>query len=532
MQIAKSESIVLTREAEPCRSTRVNWNAQIRRHAMMTPDAIALSFKDRSTTWLQLQERISCFASFLEKKGIGFGDRVLILMFNRPEFVESVLALNLLGAIAVPVNFRMTASEVAFIAQDCDARAIITDAPLEALVAQVVDRTTGIAFVVTAGTTMSGSVINYETALSENNSPKVIDIPDDTPALIMYTSGTTGNPKGAVLTHSNMQSQALTCIRALQLYDPDDIGFCAAPMFHIAALGSMAPSFVLGLSTIIYPTGTFDAAEVLDALSQGEVTTTFFVPTQWQVLCEEQLSRPRELKLKVISWGAAPASDSLLHSMSKAFPSASNIAVFGQTEMSPITCVLEGRDAIRKLGSVGKVVPTVQARIVDDNMNDVGVGKVGEIVYRGPTMMREYWNNPSATAEAFAGGWFHSGDLVRMDEEGFIFVVDRKKDMIISGGENIYCAEIENVLHGHPGIAEVALIGKPDKKWGEVGVAVLAATPGADVRDLSVQVLSEWLDARLARYKHPKVTMLVEALPRNASGKVLKSELRSLVKEK
>ena len=175
---------------------------------------------------------------------------------------------------------------------------------------------------------------------------------------------------------------------------------------------------------------------------------------------------PESLHCANISWGAAPSSDTILRAMADTFPDAFNVAVFGQTEMSPITCVLDGEDAIRKLGSVGRVIPTIQARVVDDEMNDVAPGEVGEIVYRGPTMMRDYWNNPTATAEAFDGGWFHSGDLVRVDDEGFVYVVDRKKDMIISGGENIYCAEVENVLFGHPAIVEVAVIGRPDDEVG------------------------------------------------------------------
>jgi fatty-acyl-CoA synthase len=188
--------------------------------------------------------------------------------------------------------------------------------------------------------------------------------------------------------------------------------------------------------------------------------------------------------------------------------------------------MLLGQDAIRKLGSVGRVIPTVSARVVDENMNDVPRGQVGEIVYRAPTLMAGYWNNPAATAEAFAGGWFHSGDLVRQDDEGYVWVVDRKKDMIISGGENIYCAEVENVLAGHPAIAEVAVIGRPHPKWGEVPVAVVALGAAAAAR-LTLVELDEYLSERLARYKHPKALEIVDALPRNPSGKVLKTELRN-----
>jgi fatty-acyl-CoA synthase len=188
--------------------------------------------------------------------------------------------------------------------------------------------------------------------------------------------------------------------------------------------------------------------------------------------------------------------------------------------------MLLAQDAIRKLGSVGKVIPTVAARVVDENMNDVPVGQVGEIVYRAPTLMAGYWNNPKATAEAFQGGWFHSGDLVRQDDEGYIWVVDRKKDMIISGGENIYCAEVENALAAHPAIVEVAVIGRPDAKWGEVPVAVIALGAVSD-KSLELADLDGFLTERLARYKHPKALEIVDALPRNPAGKVLKTELRA-----
>jgi fatty-acyl-CoA synthase len=193
--------------------------------------------------------------------------------------------------------------------------------------------------------------------------------------------------------------------------------------------------------------------------------------------------------------------------------------------MSPVTCMLLAQDAIRKLGSVGKVIPTVAARVVDENMNDVPVGQVGEIVYRAPTLMAGYWNNPKATAEAFAGGWFHSGDLVRQDGEGYVWVVDRKKDMIISGGENIYCAEVENALAAHPAIVEAAVIGRPDEKWGEVPVAIVAL--GGVHTDLDLGDVEQFLTERLARYKHPKALEIVDALPRNPAGKVLKTELRA-----
>ncbi len=200
-----------------------------------------------------------------------------------------------------------------------------------------------------------------------------------------------------------------------------------------------------------------------------------------------------------------------------------NIAVFGQTEMSPVTCALDGADALRKIGSIGKPVSIVSARVVDDDMKDVTPGEVGEIVYRGPTTMAGYWQNPEATAEAFCGGWFHSGDLVRADDEGFLYVVDRKKDMIITGGENVYCAEVENALAAHPAVAELSVIGLAHERWGETPAAVVVLRPGAS---LTVEELREWGSDRLARYKLPTVVYVVEGLPRNASGKVMKNVLR------
>ncbi|WP_305093597.1 fatty-acid--CoA ligase FadD5 [Prescottella sp. R16] len=511
-----------TAALEAGRFRRNNWNNQVARHALMIPDRAALRFQGATITWSGLHDRVERLAGALDRRGVRFGDRVLILMLNRPEYLETVLAATALGAIAVPVNFRMTAPEVAFLLRDSGARVVVTDTVLAPLVEAVRAETAELEQTITVG-----DPDGYEALIAEPGEPHLpVDIPDDTPALIMYTSGTTGRPKGAVLTHANMAAQALTCIRAFQMHRPDDIGFCASPMFHIAALGSMAPSLMLGLTTVIHPVGAFDPDTLLDVLEQERVTSLFLVPVQWQAVCAAQQHSPRNLKLRNISWGAAPASDTVLRAMAETFPEASNVAVFGQTEMSPITCVLDGEDALRKLGSVGRVIPTVQARVVDDDMNDVPPGQVGEIVYRGPTTMLGYWQNPAATADAFHGGWFHSGDLVRVDGEGFVYVVDRKKDMIISGGENIYCAEVENALFAHPKVLEAAVIGRADPQWGEIPVAVVALRP--DAGGLTLDELQQFLGTQLARYKHPKALLCVEALPRNASGKVVKGELRAL----
>ncbi|MHA7651134.1 fatty-acid--CoA ligase FadD5 [Mycobacterium sp. ML4] len=508
---------------QPYLARRQNWVNQLERHALMQPHAPALRFLGRTLTWADLNRRVTALAGAMSRRGVGFGDRVMVLMLNRTEFVESVLAANMLGAIAVPLNFRLTPSGIAFLVKDSGARVVVTEAVLAPVATGVRTIAPVLDTVVVAGTTGEDGVLFYEDLINEaGDEPAPVDIPNDAPALIMYTSGTTGRPKGAVLTHANLTGQTMTTLYTGGVDLNNDVGFIGVPLFHIAGIGNLLSGTLLGLPTVIYPLGAFDPGQLLDVLEAEKVTGIFLVPAQWQAVCAEQQARPRDLRLRVMSWGAAPAPDVLLRQMSEIFPGTQILAAFGQTEMSPVTCMLLGDDAIRKRGSVGRVVPTVAARVVDDEMNDVPVGEVGEIVYRAPTLMSGYWNNPEATAEAFAGGWFHSGDLVRMDPDGYVWVVDRKKDMIISGGENIYCAEVENVLAGHERIVEVAVIGRTDEKWGEVPIAVAAVTEG----HLRIEELDEYLTERLARYKHPKALEIVDALPRNPAGKVLKTELR------
>ncbi|MBO0678570.1 long-chain-fatty-acid--CoA ligase [Mycolicibacterium sp. S2-37] len=512
---------------QPYLARRQNWTNQLARHALMQPAEPALRFLGRTTTWGELQERVTKLAGALSRRGVGFGERVLILMLNRTEFIESFLAVNKLGAIAVPVNFRMTPPEIAFLVSDCAARVVITESVLAPVATAVRDLDSTLETVIVAGGVSDDGVLGYDDLIAEPGlDAEPVDIPNDAPALIMYTSGTTGRPKGAVLTHVNLAGQAMTFLFTNGADLNHDVGFIGVPLFHIAGIGNTIVGLLLGRPTVLYPLGAFDPGALLDVLAEEKVTGIFLVPAQWQAVCAAQRASPRDLKLRVLSWGAAPASDTLLRDMAETFPGTQILAAFGQTEMSPVTCMLLGEDALRKLGSVGKVIPTVAARVVDEDMNDVPIGQVGEIVYRAPTLMAGYWNNPKATAEAFAGGWFHSGDLVRQDDEGYIWVVDRKKDMIISGGENIYCAEVENVLAAHPSIAEVAVIGRADEKWGEVPVAVAALRTDTGGPALTLHDLDGFLTERLARYKHPKALEVVDALPRNPAGKVLKTELR------
>ncbi|MCT9819735.1 fatty-acid--CoA ligase FadD5 [Microbacterium sp. W1N] len=517
-----------TAYAIPTAARRNHWMNQVATHAANKPDAPALRFLGAETSWAQARDTMDAFAAALARRGVGFGDRVLLLTLNRPEVVLSVFGINRLGAIAVPINIRLTPPEIAYIVDDADADVLIVEGPLAPLVGAVAQVTDRVKKVIVIGEAGDGQEAWADLVAEDTAGFEAPDVPEDTTALIMYTSGTTGRPKGAMLDHLNLYAQSITCLRANNVNDESDIAFMTAPLFHIAGLGSIAPNFIIGIPTVIHPLGAFNPGELLDAWEREKATIVFNVPQQWQVICADPTLPDRDLHLRIISWGAAPASDTLLHAMADRFPHATNVAVFGQTELSPITCVLRGEDSLRKLGSVGRPIPTIQYRVVDEDMNDVAPGEVGEIVYRGPNLMKGYWRKPEETAAAFEGGWFHSGDLVKQDEEGFVWVVDRKKDMIISGGENVYCAEVENVLAAHPKILEAAVYGRADERWGEVPVAAVALHPA---QELSIDELQDWLSDKLARFKQPKHLVVVPALPRNAAGKVNKVALRTADRE-
>ena len=507
---------------------RMSHGEQLARCSRRTPDKVALRFGNSALTFSQFDERVTRLANALASRGVRKGDRVAVFMTNRIEMVESYFACCRLGAVCVPVNFRLVADEVGYIVNDCGASALLVDGGLAGLARTVRQSVPALAtcFVTGAPAEDAGPGAEpYEgvTAAASSEAPH-IDVAEHDLAFIMYTSGTTGRPKGAMLSHFNLFMNTANMMVEMSITGADEVWLSGLPLFHIGGLNGILPYFLVGGTSVILASGQFDANTVVDILEREQITGCYFVPTQWQQICAVPGIRERDFKLRRIMWGASIAPPSVLQAMAGTFPGVPTYNAFGQTEMSSVTCVLKGEDAIRKMGSVGKAANNVEARIVDDDMNDVSVGEVGEIVYRGPTVLQGYWEKPEATAESFTGGWFHSGDLCRMDDDGYITVVDRKKDMIISGGENIYCSEVEAAIESHPKVREVAIIGISHEKWVETPRAVIVPVDRADAptfEDITAHVRD-----RLASYKKPTSMVIVDELPRNASGKVLKTVLR------
>ena len=500
--------------------TGITLSDVLARHALVRPDGQAFVDAWQRATFGQLDERVTRLANALRERGIRRGDRVAVVGLNSIGLVQSWLAVLRLGAVTVPVNFRLTPDEIAYVLADSGSAVVITDVALAPAVESALTNAPGVSSTITIGGDMDDVIAGADDRRVE------VAVPDDAPAFIMYTSGTTGFPKGAVLTHRNLYLHAFSSIATLGHCPDDDCWMAVAPLFHTAGVSGMLPMFLTGGKVVIPPSGGFDADALIGTIVDEQVTSCWMTPAQWQILCAADSLGKQDLScLRRVWWGAAPASTTLLQTMAAAFPGAEIIAAFGQTECSPITCLLHGEDSTRKIGSVGTPMLNVEVRIVDDDMNDVPPGEVGEIVYLGPLVMTEYWNKPAETADAFRGGWFHSGDLVRQDEDGYIYVVDRKKDMIISGGENIYSAELENVLAAHPKIAEVAVIGVPHAKWGETPMAVIVPR---DIDDPPTEAeVEDHCRRHLASYKRPGRVAIVAELPRNAAGKVRKNTLRA-----
>jgi fatty-acyl-CoA synthase/long-chain acyl-CoA synthetase len=501
---------------------------QLRRMAVRLPDKTAFIDAGQAFAFGTVDQRVDQVASSLAAQGVHQGDRVALLMGNSMTTVEAYFALSRLGAIAVPVNLRFVPPEIAFILSDCGASTLLADQAYAESAAQARASCPGVRRCIVVGDAPEAAgpdAVGWDAVVSGGGPAVHTAVDNADAAMIMYTSGTTGRPKGAVLTHYSLAMSAMGAMIEQHLSESDEVWYLNLPLFHISGVAGIYPYMFVGGTSVIAPLGAFDAQRAVDDLERYQITAACFVGPQWQSIVILPGVAERSYALRRVIWGTSPAIIPLLEAVRRTFPDAQIYNTFGQTEMSPVSCMLKAEDFDTHKGSVGKPVINVEVRIVDDAMNDVTQGDVGEIVYRGPNLMREYWNLPEETEAAFAGGWFHSGDLVRQDEEGFIYVVDRKKDMVISGGENIYSAEVESVIVRHPKVRDVAVIGVPHPKWGETPWAIVVPEDQADPP--TEEELLEHCKQGMASYKKPTTFVILQGdLPRNAMGKVTKPALR------
>jgi len=494
----------------------------IKRNSRKMPNKDAFVFGSRRYSYSEANKRINRLANGLCGLGIKKGDKISVLFLNSVELVECYFAISKIGAVVVPLNFRLVGAELIYQITQSDSKIVVFGKAFEETILSIKNNIPDIEHFIGLEQAKSDAIIDYDTFLQDHTDeePSVI-IDDDDPAFIVYTSGTTGKPKGAVLTHKNLLMDSLNLLAEIN-FPRDPRWLCVPPLFHAAALGLFITITMQGGTTIIVE--QFVPQDIPPILFEEKISFLFLVPAMWIFLLQVPNIGDYDLSaLKIGVTGAAIMPIEVKKQILERFPEMQIFDVFGQSEMSPCTTMLKHADTIRKPGSVGQRIVNVEARIVDRNGNDVSVGEVGEIVYRGPTTMKEYYKKPKETEEAMDQGWFHSGDLVREDEEGYIYVVDRAKDMIISGGENIYAAEVEEVIFAHPKVLEVAIIGIPDDKWGEAVKAVVVPKEGEKISE--DEIISH-CQANLASYKKPKSVEIIEILPRNAAGKVMKFKLR------
>jgi fatty-acyl-CoA synthase len=497
----------------------------IKRHAERTPHKLALvdAHTGRTFTYNQLNQRANRFTHFMKDTlGLKTGDRISILAQNSSDYFEILFACGKLGVILNTLNWRLTPPELEFILEDCTPRLLIYEPMFSGTVETLIDRITPEYYLILGDEALPGHT-TYKDALN-SSSPAGVEMPpltyNDTWAII-YTSGTTGYPKGAQVTFGNFFYNAIGMGQAIDLTS-QDINLNVLPTFHIGGLGLHAgPTFHAGGTVVVMR--TFDPADCLQLIQDWRVTVILLVPSIYLVLSQFPDFDKYDLS-SVRSWssGGSALPPSLVHDFAK-----KGIIIqqgFGMTETGPTVFLITKDEALRKAGSVGKSVLHTDVRIMDKEGHVLGPDQVGELCIRGGNVINSYWNRPEATAEALVDGWLHSGDAAKYDDEGFYAIVDRWKDMYISGGENVYPAEVENVIYQHPSVAEVAVIGVPHPKWQEVGKAIVVIKSG---QTLSEEQVISFCEGKLARYKIPKSVIFVDFLPRTAAGKVLKRELKT-----
>ncbi|MEZ4769435.1 MAG: long-chain fatty acid--CoA ligase [Caldilineales bacterium] len=496
----------------------------IKRHAERTPDKLALvdAHSGLELTFAQFDRRAGRLSSFfVDKLALQKGDRVSILAGNSADYYVVLMACAKAGVILNTLNWRLAAPELEYILNDCQPRVLIYESEFAATVDALRSRIDCEHFVVMGDGGPSGDW-RYGDALAAGD-PNGVTAPrlryDDT-WCILYTSGTTGRPKGAQVTYGNFFYNAVGMGQAIDLTS-QDVNLNVLPAFHAGGLGLYAgPIFHAGGTLVVMR--AFDAGGLLGLIERWRVSVILLVPSIYLMLAQFPDFDRYELS-SVRSWasGGSPLPPSLVNNfVSKGLVIQQG---FGMTETGPTVFIIDRDNAVRKAGSVGKPVLHTEVSIRDRDGNVLGANQVGELCIRGGNVTTGYWNRPEATAEALSDGWLHSGDAAMFDDEGFYTIVDRWKDMFISGGENVYPAEVENVLYEHPAVAEAAVVGVPDPGWQEVGRAFVVVKAG---QTLSEEEVIAWCQGKLARFKIPKSVVFVEVLPRTAAGKVLKRDLR------
>ena len=485
------------------------------------PDTVAFEQDGRKTTFAELDPLSATIVSVLQAHGIAQGDRIAWLGKNIDIYYIAFLAAARMGAVMVPIGWRLAPPEIAYILEDTQAKLLITGAGFE-----------------DCGSKVSGEVPQDLEVITEQAFRAEIDaagpaqfVPAsaDVPVLQLYTSGTTGNPKGAELSSANLLSLRKSGQEAAiewSNYAPDDCMLVAMPCAHIGGTGLIVASVSNGIRALIQE--EFEPGKFLEGIEAG-ATHMFIVPAALQMVIQHPKAKDTDFSsIRYLMYGAAPIPLALLREAVQTMPGAGFIQVFGMTEtagsvsaLPPEDHVLEGNERMR---SAGKALPGVEIRIVDTQGREVPRGEIGEIAVRSPSNMVGYWNLPDATRGALRDGWMHTGDAATMDADGYIYIQDRIKDMIISGGENVYPAQVESAIYGHPSVAEVAVIGVPDDKWGEAVKACIVAKPGMEVDEGEIIA---WSRERLAGFKVPKSVDVIPLMPRNASGKILRRELRA-----
>jgi len=496
------------------------------KRAAVYPEALFLTEEGKRTfTNREFNLRVNRMAHALESWGVVRGERIGVLLTNASEFLEIFFACAKIGAIMTPVNCRLAAPEMVYILKDCDPRVLVYSVDFSALVAEMKPALPKIARYFRHGDAAgSDPVLADAVALFPDREPippKEVTLED--PLFIMYTSGTTGDPKGAILTHGNVLFGSINTVVGCGI-NRSYKSLVVAPLFHIGALGAAAlPVLYAGGS--LYLKGFYNASEVIGLIGKERINYMFAVPVMFQLLTQtDQWPQADFSHVHFFIAGGAPMPLPVIRKYQEE-KGISFVQGYGLTETFRLTS-LDIEDSIRKAGTVGKEVLHTLLRIVDEHNRDVAAGEAGEIVVRGPNVFAGYWNKPAETAEAMKGGWFHTGDMGKRDEEGFITIVGRKVEMIISSGENIYPAEVERVIQALPEVREAAAVGMPDRKKGEVVAAFVMLKQGAT---LTEEALLTAIKDKIAGFKLPKRIVFVDEFPRNSIGKIMKKELKAQV---